>query len=652
MFTCPLKSRSNYGLIILFFFFCYLTSFLIAEANNPPIIEGDCGAIIEVEPNGIGTAILDIYDYDYGDSVTKVTVSVWPKPDGDYIFDGYFLTFYPTSYDEHNDFVFSIRAFDNHNAMAYCQITFRCYRFSEIEPYEIKIEYEDGHEGGPDFFGIGVIPGKHAYVDVTLDCGSEVMLGYDFLIAYDNTSIMAYGAYPNPEIYTIPGMYEWEYFTYRFVNNCGDDCPSGLIQIISIADQNDGTHHPTIDPITGRVKILPVNTVLFTFDFFVSNDYTLECSFVPISFFWTDCTDNSIAMEKDVGYTQTIIQTISRDVLAPTGWPYNPITDIYSSFPTHLGAPEECLEINPENPPQRFIDFKNGGIKITCGDWDCRGDINLDGMCGSVADLVVFSNYFVYGLDAFKINIEGQKAATDVNSNGIPLTIEDFVYLTRLFTVDAVSMIELKPDSTGVLTISEFSDFLIVESSFNIPLGAMLLTFTNINHPYQISLDNSIPDMEMKTNLSGDTLKALIYSIEKNKNIPAGENRVLKISHRGGKPKLISSQAAGYFSEPLTYKTSIIRIPEQISLSQNYPNPFNSSTMIEFGLYKSGRWTINIFNISGQKVRTISGIDPAGSVQISLDGADENGITVSSGVYFYRLKFGDQSKTKKMLLLK
>ena len=286
-------------------------------------------------------------------------------------------------------------------------------------------------------------------------------------------------------------------------------------------------------------------------------------------------------------------------------------------------------------------------------DIDCGTDINLDGRSGSIADIITFANYFVYGFDAFTINIEGQKAATDVNHDGIPLSINDFVYFARLFTRDAISISNLYPDIfPGELIISKYSDSIVVESFFDISLGAMLFTFENVSDQYDISLDYSIAPMRFKTNLAGDTLKLLIYDIEKDAKIPAGKNRLLKISQREGVPELILTKAAGYYSERLSFVTFTILVPDQLSLSQNYPNPFNGSTKIEFELHTAGRWEIDIFNISGQKVSRLSDNDPAGLIQIFWDGTNENGQSLSSGVYFYRLNFKDQSKTKKMMLLK
>jgi hypothetical protein len=87
--------------------------------------------------------------------------------------------------------------------------------------------------------------------------------------------------------------------------------------------------------------------------------------------------------------------------------------------------------------------------------------------------------------------------------------------------------------------------------------------------------------------------------------------------------------------------------PKSFSLSQNYPNPFNARTNIRFSLTKPSDVTINIYNIVGQVVQTISGHYNAGDNNVTWDASN-----VASGVYFYKLNVGDVFETRKMVLLK
>ncbi|HBC47035.1 MAG TPA: hypothetical protein DCZ43_08315 [candidate division Zixibacteria bacterium] len=89
-------------------------------------------------------------------------------------------------------------------------------------------------------------------------------------------------------------------------------------------------------------------------------------------------------------------------------------------------------------------------------------------------------------------------------------------------------------------------------------------------------------------------------------------------------------------------------IPRDYTLSQNYPNPFNAQTTISYSLPQQALVTIDIFDILGHKVNTISdGIQPAGYHQAIWDASNQ-----ASGMYFYKIKAGQFSETKKMMLVK
>lgn len=93
--------------------------------------------------------------------------------------------------------------------------------------------------------------------------------------------------------------------------------------------------------------------------------------------------------------------------------------------------------------------------------------------------------------------------------------------------------------------------------------------------------------------------------------------------------------------------------PEDFGLYQSYPNPFNNQTIIKYDLLKSCQVTLTIYNILGQKVKTlVDGYQEAGSKIIGWDGEDEKGKELASGIYFYQLRAGDVTQTRRMVLLK
>lgn len=85
----------------------------------------------------------------------------------------------------------------------------------------------------------------------------------------------------------------------------------------------------------------------------------------------------------------------------------------------------------------------------------------------------------------------------------------------------------------------------------------------------------------------------------------------------------------------------------------NYPNPFNPETTISYNLREAGEVTLDIYNLKGQKVKTlVNERQNAGSYSIVWNGKDDGNRNVSSGVYFYRMRNGKFSSTKKMILMK
>ena len=96
-----------------------------------------------------------------------------------------------------------------------------------------------------------------------------------------------------------------------------------------------------------------------------------------------------------------------------------------------------------------------------------------------------------------------------------------------------------------------------------------------------------------------------------------------------------------------------ISVPDRFILKQNYPNPFNSSTSIEYQIYEKAIVNLTVFNILGQKVKTLVDAEKSeGIYRIEWDGRDDYGHDVASGIYLYRLESPSGDITRKMVLIK
>ena len=97
---------------------------------------------------------------------------------------------------------------------------------------------------------------------------------------------------------------------------------------------------------------------------------------------------------------------------------------------------------------------------------------------------------------------------------------------------------------------------------------------------------------------------------------------------------------------PVEYEND--QYPSNHFLSQNYPNPFNPATMISYQIPQAGFVTLKVYDILGREVTILINEEkPAGSYEVQFTAS---GLT--SGIYFYQIKAGEYSETKKMLMIK
>jgi hypothetical protein len=118
------------------------------------------------------------------------------------------------------------------------------------------------------------------------------------------------------------------------------------------------------------------------------------------------------------------------------------------------------------------------------------------------------------------------------------------------------------------------------------------------------------------------------------------------------------TEILGLYAQKLGNGTPVtdVTIPplQSLILHQNYPNPFNPETTISFTLKDPAlSLKLNIYNIKGQLVKTLyDGALQKGQHSFVWNGTDEMNCQVSSGVYFYRLSNGKESRQRKMVLMK
>ncbi len=191
-------------------------------------------------------------------------------------------------------------------------------------------------------------------IPVIKTSGSEIMHGFDMIIAYDIANLSVTSASPGT-LFATPGDYEWESFSYHFAPfDCNSSCPSGLIRVVGIAETPDGPHHPNNVPIDD-------GAVLFNLNCQVIPDPELAGTFIPVDFFWIDCGDNGVAYELLDDPLGSVLLGVSNRIYDPF---WHEISDSLYGFPGYFGVPDSCLGAGT-NGPYRFINFTNGGVNVT-----------------------------------------------------------------------------------------------------------------------------------------------------------------------------------------------------------------------------------------------------------------------------------------------
>ena len=499
---------------------------------------------------------------------------------------------------------------------------------------------------------VRTLNGLTATIPIVRADASLLVGGFDLLVSYDASALTFLSASTGLLLDSL----EWEYFTYRTGagGNCTGGCPNGLVRLIAIADLDNGpSQHPVVSAEPGELAILR---------FQVTGDRNFIGQCIPVRFFWNDCGDNVFSsVSGDTTYVDQSISSPDGSVL------WDEEDDVQfpeSARPQGLGAPDFCLiGGGPGKPlPERRICFRNGWVCINEPP-DDRGDLNLNGIANEIGDAVLYTNYFVYGSSVWSPPYQDvQLLASDVNDDGVVLTVADLIYLIRIITGDEQPFPpggnpKMTPYANfGSATVRTESDRLIVSTTSPVDVGGAWLIFRysgiTIGGP---ALLDAASGMNLRYNAEAGELRVLVHPSWDGDfaSVGTGSHDILTIPTTGdGTIELVEVQMSDARGALLSTVVAKSFVPKSYALLQNYPNPFNAGTVIAFDLIENADWDLTIYNVLGQAIRRFEGNNDAGRVSVTWDGRTEGGNSASSGVYLYRISANGFTATKKMTLVK
>ncbi|MCP4567398.1 MAG: hypothetical protein GY841_07450 [FCB group bacterium] len=484
--------------------------------------------------------------------------------------------------------------------------------------FDVRIDYEDG------LLGYGVEQDSRVIINITTPYYGELLDNLQLRMAYD------------PEVVSLnrlfrPPLYSSNYYlTDRRIDTLGNGDIVGVI----------GMYGRIVEDLTWADDTLNTSnpTILAILEFDITDDSAFECSKNPLRFLWTECDDNIFFNRDD-----------SRTALINRVYDHNEMVLKYEDMPSQewFGPGNACSK--DENTS--YIDFINGAIDIAC--LCCPppelGNINCNDISNEIADAVMFTNYFVNGTSAFADHVQCSRNNSDVNQDGMTLTVADLVYLVRLIQGNAVPYDFLQPGKPVSLSPRIVNNEMIVDYESESAIGAVWLEFL-IDGEITGSLKraDNLDGMEIDDNTIGDTLRVLIFNIGPNA-IPAGNGELLRIPVDGSLT-LIDADAGDYLGAHMTVIIGppLIDIPLPDSLLP--PNDF--PTDIRFTLPERGSWTTIIYNVLGDPIREYSGRGNKGrEIIINWDGRDEDNFEHSPGAYFYRVTGEDWMITRSFIWL-
>ena len=261
------------------------------------------------------------------------------------------------------------------------------------------------------------------------------------------------------------------------------------------------------------------------------------------------------------------------------------------------------------------------------------------------------------GLEELAANVDTDPVGTSINPYDASLILQHRVGIISSFPVQAATSTNHPQPNAGApkgtpqvrtlaLRMDDGALSVWVEDRAEILSGDLLLEGVN----GQVVMSDELGDFLLASQSTEEGLRVVFAGAE----AVSGPGELLRVHGVGpGSAHLTRALFNNGSIEGQTTFARVNRAPLSFALHANAPNPFNPETTIGFELASSTGVQLEVFDLLGQKVRTlVSETLPSGSHRALWDGRNDAGMQVGSGVYVYRLEAGEFVQTRRMLLVK
>lgn len=299
------------------------------------------------------------------------------------------------------------------------------------------------------------------------------------------------------------------------------------------------------------------------------------------------------------------------------------------------------------------IEVRNNIMYIT----DSYGFSIID--ANDPANPVLLKRYSKSGGSGYDLTLSGNYAFIGEWAKG--LTIIDFADTTNIHEEDRYNTF-----CVGEISVNQNTVYIIAQSQFEAEFSLRILDISNITNIKElgaIDLSNNLVPIHIRPKgvafkngkvIVGDYLKIIDVSNPENPKVIDSSNVCRDVNEiilddkyiyvADGTDGLYIFQYDGFITSVKDADFSYY----SFDLHQNYPNPFNPSTTICYSIPENGLVQLSIYNVLGQQVASLINKEQSkGNYKVEFDAS-----SLSSGIYFYRLKSGNFVNTKKLLFLK